>query len=68
MSDPRFCPKCGAGLEKKVGNSAVFRLPRGYPFDPPCEECAERSKRHWQNVGKKIAERFHEEVLKNLTS
>lgn len=37
---PQFCPECGAG---DAGNG-YFRLPKGFPDDPPCGECDRRAR------------------------
>lgn len=43
---PQFCPECGAGIEGdgviRPGHGILCRLPKGFPANPPCNECDRR--------------------------
>lgn len=55
---PDLCPSCGAGVVGRSPDgkpSGVFALPRGFPFDRPCEECSRRDAIRMRAAGERRA-------------
>ena len=65
---PQFCPSCGTGTETSgaPGTGLLIRLPRGYPFDQPCDECKRRSRIRWVQIGAKLAKEHERAFLDSL--
>lgn len=63
-SDPEgcYCNGCGAGRNP----DGSYRLPRGYPFDQPCEKCQLRTATDLEELGRQQGLRMEREVLKAL--
>ena len=55
----QYCPQCGAG----PNDDGTFRLPKGYPFDPPCEVCAQRLRDVGFRLGQQAAEHVERQVF-----
>lgn len=59
-SVPDPCPACGAG----PNGDGTFRLPKGWPFDPPCDECRRRGAEVVRTLGEGLARKLDEKFWK----
>ena len=59
MAKGPFCSECGAGSE----GGGVFRLPRNFPANAPCESCRRRGIANFRAMGERMAREFEEKVL-----
>lgn len=61
-----LCPQCGAGKVKEGPGWIEFALPRGYPFETPCEECKRRAYERAFEMGRKFGIARDEAVMQAM--